>query len=397
MKRIVTRRKLSTLAFALAVLLLRNTPAMAQVSAYQRHDGVNAVVFRGTADSHIWEYSMAPGNYWQRNDLFMGPCGKFPYVVYPVAADSAPMGYVRADKVNAVVYAGADHYIHEQSLGSGHWCPDNLSTHQNPAAPPAAPSAKPWGYITYENTSAVVYRGSDGHIYQIERTSPGWQWSDLFHNQPATPAATDPIGYVTVDYHDAAVFIGTDQHVHQRERTIVDGVDIVWAETDLTQSARTYNPSVPLAAPGTKPTAFVNSQGSNVAYTGTDGHIHLLMQADSQAWYPLDLTPNAPQESLACSSPFEYRRSDNYYDIVYAGCSTGSYIYELASMDGISWACYNLDAAAGGGAWANGDPVAYVRSDYYNSVVYPEAFDTYIDELTYYSGGYWQFWSLTYR
>ena len=397
MKRIVIRKELSTLAFALAVLLLRNTPAMAQVSAYQRHDGVNAVVFRGTADNHIWEYSMPPGSNWQRGDLFMGPCGKFPYVVYPVAADSAPMGYVRADKVNAVVYAGTDHYIHEQSLSPGRWCPDNLSTHQNPAAPPAAPSAKPWGYVTYENTSAVVYRGSDGHIYQIERTSSGWQWSDLFHNQPATPAATDPIGYVTVDYHDAAVFIGTDQHVHQRERTIVDGVDIVWAETDLTQSARTYNPSVPLAAPGTKPTAFVNSQGSNVAYTGTDGHIHLLMQADSQNWYPLDLTPNAPQESLACSSPFEYRRSDSYYDIVYAGCSTGSYIYELASMDGMNWACYNLDAAAGGGAWANGDPVAYVRYDNYNSVVYPEAFDTYIDELTYYPGGYWQFWTLTYR
>src|SRR5437763_5969485 len=118
MKRLATRSKLATFALALAVLSLRNT-VMAQVSAYQRSDGVNSVVFRGTADAHIWEYGLAPGNYWQRKDLFIGPCGKFPYLRYPVAADSDPMGYVRYDKVNAVVYAGTDHYIHEQSLRSG--------------------------------------------------------------------------------------------------------------------------------------------------------------------------------------------------------------------------------------------------------------------------------------
>lgn len=403
----VTRRTLSTLGFVLAVLILPNTPAMGQVSAYVRSDGVNAVVFRGSSNSDIWEYSLVPGTNWQRGDLFMGPCGRFPFYKYPVAADSDPMGYVRHDGVNAVVYTGTDHYIHEQSLWSGRWCPDNLSTYQNVPAPPAAPSAKPWAYKTGDNTgntSAVLYRGQDPYtgqytrIYQLELTGGTWQLQDVFANEPATPAASDPVSY-NGSQVTRAVFIGTNGHVYQRERTFDPEGAPYWHSTDLTDDAnKRMLITVPLAAQGTKPTAFINQQGSNVAFTGTDGHVYLLMQAESETWYPLDLTPNAPPEYQACSSPFEYKRSDQLYVVIYSGCSTSSYIYELASSDGWNWPWWsNLDAAAGGGAWAHGDPVAYVRSDGTNSVVYPEAFSTWIAELTYQPGGYWQFWSLTYR
>jgi hypothetical protein len=375
-------------AFSLTALFLLNTPAMAQQSAYKRSDNVNSVVYRGYADSHIWELSLSPGSNWQRNDLFAS-CN--PTRGGRVAAAANPMGYVRYDKINAVVYAGTDQNIYELALQSGKWCPGNLSTNHTPAAPAADSSASPWGYVTYEKTSAVVYRGSDHKIYQLTLANDGWHWMNLFYWTPSpVPPATDPVAYVTGYYHDAVVYIGTDKHVHQLE-WFEDGEDSMWGHIDLTQSA-----GAPPAAISFRPTGFVSQGTSEVAYTGVDGHVYVLYWADGQnTWLCLDANANSTTQGLALTSPVSYQRSDGYHSIVYGGNNYD--IWELYSMDGIHWGQGDVSATAGGAGWIGpGDPAAYLRSDGYNSIVYTEAFGYYFQELTLSQGGYWQSWSLPY-
>jgi hypothetical protein len=386
MKRLTAITKLPTLVFAGLTILLPNRLAMAQVSAYKRSDLTNSVVFRGNADHHIWELSLTPGSGWQRNDLFQGWfCN---WCRGAVTADSNPMGYVRNDNINAVVYAGTDHNIYELSRQSGKWYPGNLSTNRSPVAPPAAPSASPWGYVKYEKISAVVYRGSDYKIYELSLANDGWHWQNLFYWTPnPVPPATDPVAYVTGYYKNAVVYVGVDQHVHQLEWSGND--EDGWQQRDLTQSA-----GAPLASLSTRPTTFVSSQGTTVAYTGKDGHICLLYFADGQLnWFYKDPNPNPTTASLALTSPVAYKRYDNYYSIVYGGNNND--LYELASLDAYNWWPYDLSTTAGGTGWIGpGDPAAYVRSDNCNSVMFTQAFSYYIEELTLCPGGSWQSWSL---
>lgn len=392
MKRIVTRRKLSTIAFGMTALYLLNTLATAQVSAYRRSDFVDSLVYRRYADGHIWEISLAPGSNWQQHDLFLS-CGPSRG---RVAAAANPMGYIRNDGVNdginAVVYAGTDHNIWELSLQSGNWCPTNLSTSSGSSAPPADPSASPWGYVTAALASGVVYRGSDQRIYQLTRINGVWQSADLFHWTPNSVApSADPVAYVNGQGHDGVIYIGMDQHVHQFE-WIEAGEDSQWLHTDLTASA-----VAPAAALYTKPTGFVGEQAtSEVAYSGADGHIYVLFfSADDPHWFYTDGNPTAPTGSLANSSPVSYRRSDGWYSVVYGGQNHD--IWEVYSWDGIHWGLGDVTYTAGGAGWVGpGGPAAYVRWDNYNSIVYTEAFSFYFDELTLYPAGPWQAWQLPY-
>jgi hypothetical protein len=83
-----------------------------------------------------------------------------------------PAGYRRSDNVNAVVYRGSNGHIYELYLGATGWSFGDLSV--SAGAPNAA--GNPAGYRRSDNVNAVVYRGSNGHIYELYLVpgAPGW-------------------------------------------------------------------------------------------------------------------------------------------------------------------------------------------------------------------------------
>lgn len=354
-----------------------NSPA----KGYVRSDRVNAVVYRG-ADNHIHELSLSNG--WHDGDLFA-------WTVNPVPAASAPAAYIRSDGFNSVVFTGSDQFIYELSLQSGCWCLGNLSTYhglQN-AAPLASPQATPAAYRRSDGYNSVVYRGYDSHIYELYLGTDGWDIGGDLLSWTVNPvtAETDPFAYVRADNVNAVVYVGWDYHIHELR------LAGTWQDTDL--SART---SAPPASIVLKPAAYIRYDGaSSVVYTGTDGHVNELSLSNG-VWSWSDLSAQAGIYPAA-SSPAAYRRSDLYNSVVYRGY--GNHIYELYRyFTDSTWHIGDLSSAArdangntGNTPPSNSAPAAYVRSDSYNSVVY-RGTDNQMHELSLYPGQVWHWGTL---
>src|SRR6266496_5384770 len=93
--------------------------AASDVAAYRRSDDVNSVVFRGF-DNSIYELFFILGaSQWQLADL-TGLAGA------SVGAAGHPACYVRSDRINSVVYRGIDGHIYELFL-AGAWRLNDLS------------------------------------------------------------------------------------------------------------------------------------------------------------------------------------------------------------------------------------------------------------------------------
>jgi hypothetical protein len=137
-----------------------------------------------------------------------------------------PSGYVRHDGFNAVVFRGSDGNVWELSLGNG-WSAGNLATLTG--APAALGDPVP--YVRADATSGVVYRGntngSGSDIIEL-RLTDSWQaaldlmvvsdWSFIYS------AATDPMPYVRLDGINSIVF--SDLNNALREITNASG----WSE-----------------------------------------------------------------------------------------------------------------------------------------------------------------------
>ncbi|SPM31302.1 hypothetical protein MTAB308_4815 [Mycobacterium terramassiliense] len=169
---------------------------------------VPRVIYRG-ADGHVYE--LHPQPYWKCSDLLEASGGA------PRAA-SDPYAYV--PDIARVIYADTDRQIIELSL-EGNWKWANLSTNDKTASAPApAAAGNPFGYQTSDGVLRVIYRGFDGHIYEL-RSDPStmhvWKWADLSTidktAKPAQQAAGDPFGYEIVDNIPRVVYLGTNGHI----------------------------------------------------------------------------------------------------------------------------------------------------------------------------------------
>lgn len=173
------------------------------------HGGVPRVIYLGT-DNHIYELHPESVG-WKWADLSKVSGGA------PDAA-SAPYGYEAG--LARVIYTDNGGQIIELALESSGWKWNNLSTNGKPL-PPAPPAAgNPFGYVTFDGTPRVIYRGRDGHIYELRSdaaTNFFWHWADLSSiakaTSPAQVAAGDPCGYQTGDGTARVVYRGTNGHI----------------------------------------------------------------------------------------------------------------------------------------------------------------------------------------
>lgn len=182
------------------------TPTFAMPWGYVRADGVTAVVYQGT-DDHIHELTLQGGK-WHHFDL-------------TAVANATPissglmMGYVRADGVTSVLYRAADHHIHELILQGGKWHHFDLTAVANATPISSDSSARPWGYVRADRVTAVVYRGMDNHIHELPLQGGRWYHFDLTTTAKAPSCSSNPMGYIRADNVTAVVYRAADGHIHE--------------------------------------------------------------------------------------------------------------------------------------------------------------------------------------
>jgi hypothetical protein len=255
------------------ISLTGGTASAGNPSGYVRSDAWSTVVYRGT-DAHIHELGLAPGSTsWQVGDLTA--------LTGAPNASGDPIGFVRNDLVNAVVFQSAsDNHIRELKLahGSGSWATDDLTALTGATA--AAGKAR--GFVRSDGFTSVVYRGTDNHIHELGLAvgSSTWQVGDLSTLTGATAASGDPAPYVRADEWSTVVYLGSDGHIHELGLAPASSS---WQVGDLTSLA-----GAPSASAG--PTGYVRADFvSTVDFQSSDNHIHEL-QLTSTGWTQADLT-----------------------------------------------------------------------------------------------------------
>jgi hypothetical protein len=302
---------------------------VSEVAAYVRSDnGTNAIVYR-SADGHIHELSLLEGaSTWQAGDLSS--------LTGATAAVGNPAAYVRSDGTNAVVYRGSDGHIHEISLevGANIWTVNDLTS----AASAPAASGDPVGFVRHDTVNAVVYQAaSSGHIYELTLPLAGlaWGFDDLTAITGAPAEAGPARAYVRSDNYSSIVYRATDNDIH--EIYLAPGSSTSWSTGDITATA-----GAPAASGD--PAPYVRSDNTNsVVYSGSDGDVHELALPQGGAWSVYDLTALTGAPSVK-GGVIGYVRADSVNAVNFQG--SNNHIYELA-LSG-NWSVNDLTAIAGG-------------------------------------------------
>jgi hypothetical protein len=250
--------------------------------------------------------------------------------------------------------------------------------------------------------SAVVFRDANGDLQELTPIgdSPGADWKQRHlsmypgqvEGQHAPVAASNPSAYVRSDHLDSIVYRGTDDQIYEvYSRNGVNwGFGYPWSNAWVANGSAAPTPAIG------NPHGYTHHDGTNaIVYRGTDKHIYELY-LDASGWRvgdPTGLAGALPWQ-LAGGDPYAYVRADGTTAIVYR--SVSSDIIELTLTSTSGWQIGDL-TAWGGNGWlglAAGDPVAYVRADGVNSVLFRDASNR-VRELTM-TGAGWQGWDLTF-
>ncbi|MDP8999103.1 MAG: S1 family peptidase [Myxococcota bacterium] len=304
--------------------------AASSLSAYVRADSVSTVVYRSTGNDII-ELRLE-GTTWRSGNLSFNTNTS-------QGAVGNPAGYTRSDNYSSVVYRGSDRHIRELFLppGTTTWQVRDLS---DLSGAPAAAS-DPVGYVRSDAINAVVYRSVlDGHIREITWDPPTqkWQVGDLTLLVGISQAAIGtPRPYSRSDGFNAVVYQGIDDHIYELGLPLGS---TSWQVGDLTKLA-----GAPISA--SDPSPYIRFDSWNtVIYRGIDGHINELgLAPGSTSWHWGDLTQRTGAP-IAADMPSGYVR-DNTSAIDFRRASD-NHIFEL-SLNGTTWhPAVDLTARAGG-------------------------------------------------
>lgn len=189
------------------------------------------------------------------------------------------------------------------------------------AGAPAAVS-DPIAFDSGAGYSSIVYRGSNGHIYELFTTNPFgnvWQWGDLSAWTNAPAATGTPAAYVRSDLFTAVLYRGTNGHIYELYRPTGGGAN--WQVGDLTALT-----AAPLAAGD--PFGFQRSDWYNVVlYRGSDRQIYQIEKRQSGGVWEWSSPSAIAQAPLAKGNPSGYSRWDGVFSIVYRG--QNDHIYEI--------------------------------------------------------------------
>lgn len=105
-----------------------------------------------------------------------------------------PTGYIRSDGLTAVLYLGTDSHIYQQTLSAGSTTWSRPFDILGAASGAVAASSRAYGVVAVSGLNTVVYQGTDQHIHSL--TNQGgtdfWLADDLnsaLHGSGTVPAA----------------------------------------------------------------------------------------------------------------------------------------------------------------------------------------------------------------
>jgi hypothetical protein len=225
-------------------------------------------------------------------------------------------GYATDDGYNRVVYRGPDNFIYELSTAEVVWACNNLSTNDQAEPPAPLTAGDPFGYVTNDGVPRVIYRGTNGHIYELH-PEPYWRWNDLSDISSAPPAVGDPFGYQTND--------GTARVIYRDPEGQIIELALLkrWESANLSTNNKAAPPAPPAAG---NPFGYVTWDGiPRVIYRGTNGHIYELHLESFWKWADLSEISGAPP---AAGDPFGYVIGDGIPRVIYRG--TDNHVIELA-------------------------------------------------------------------
>jgi hypothetical protein len=307
------------------------------LSQYIRTDSKSAVVYVDIA-GNITELSLAPGGRWVVTVL-NGDQN---------ALGSTASGFVRSDQTNSVIFeasfGGTKNMPMELTLspGSTGW-PSLASSWSaehwlNTNAP--AESGPPVGYMRPDAANAVVYRSTVnvnginvGHVEEIAMVNGTGTWNYVTDLSAASTATDGPLPNVSstfvrvrpftrADGIDDVLFVDTNDNIQQ-----------IWLPYPYTQWFNGPAPNAKLV--GSDLGAYIRKDGHSVVlYADQSGDVHeLAVDPLDTGWTDTDLTASASPHGVAASSvaPAGYVRSDGY-DVVVYQAKSGGHIHELSTQ-----------------------------------------------------------------
>lgn len=176
-----------------------------KAAGYVRADRTTVVIYVGGS---IRQLTQAPGGPWTAVDVAV-PSAPRP------DPRRWPMGYVRADGIAAVVYVDAGGFVHELALVAGRWVATALSEDaQAPRLTVDTVGGGAVGYVRGDRVTAVVYAGDDRRLHELALVDGRWTHTDL-SAAGQTDTAGYPFPYVRSDGASSVVYTGQDRHVHE--------------------------------------------------------------------------------------------------------------------------------------------------------------------------------------
>jgi len=207
------------------------------------------------------------------------------------------------------------------------------------------------GYLRSDGWNAIVYIDSAGHLHEATNVNTArtgdWVDFDLRTNTSivaplgSTATGCEVFAYQRTDSINAIVYRGTNNHIYEVMSNF-DG-DAPWLVLDLT----TLNPGTPLVGRG-NPIPYIRANGLNaIVYVATDNHVHELRSnfSGSPSWLHTDLSVASGEAVTAATGAWPYQRGDGIDAIVFVGSESTPKLHEI-SFAGGSWGASLLPAAA---------------------------------------------------
>jgi hypothetical protein len=233
-------------------------------------------------------------------------------------------------------------------------------------------------YVCERRTSCEAYAvdatpAPNGHncfLYDaVTSVTTDSDWKGALKHGTRTGQANNVVGYVRSSGIDAVVHVTNANRIHELVRQ-----GGVWSWGDL--QAQDFAPAV---GSGGKVAAYRRGDGVNVAvYRSSANHIIELALVDG-TWEHNDLTAITGAEN-AVGQPAAIVKADGVSAIYYRGATT-NHIIELR-LGSRGWVKRDLGSTS-----ADTDPMAFVRSDGYTSVVFRAG--TVVKELYQSPGSAW--------
>ena len=284
--------------------------------------------------------------------------------------------FVQYNGTNAVTYLSPSKHIELLTLpkGSQTWAAQDLSANA-PGCPPLASgvlaAGPPFGYARSDKTSAIVYRGTDGHVYELGQPygSMCWQIGDL-NGVGGPTAGLDPMGFVRADGCDSVVYTDGDGNLYEFYLPLGQIGSIKWTNEIIMNPPPDW--SYPPAASG-PPRGYVRSDGNTaVVYRSAGGQIWEISRIAGEepgdpTWYAGMIGSDALP---AASDPMPYIRGDGASTVVYT--DTSGNIDELSLANGSTSWMIDVIYTGGTAPQAVDAPMGYVRGDHKSAVVFHE-------------------------